>query len=185
MDSDEELIVRSRRDPEAFRALYDRWSKPLLAFFYRRTFDPEVSADLLAETFAVAFERRRRFRRIGRSGAGWLFGIARRELSHWYRHQEVELRAVRRLGLEVPELDDDSIARIESLDEVESLRASLADALKGLSVTERQAVELRVVDELDYGEIATRLDCSEATARQRVHRGLKRLTHLMTNEATL
>lgn len=184
MESDEELIVRSRHDPEAFRVLYDRWSKPLLAFFYRRTFDPEVSADLLAETFAVAFERRRRFRRIGRSGAGWLFGIARRELSHWYRHREVELKAVRRLGLEVPELDDASIARIEALDEIETHRRELTDALKGLSVNERQAVELRVVDELGYGEIATRLDCSEDAARQRVHRGLKRLNHVMTKEVT-
>ncbi len=185
MESDEELIARSRRDPDAFRALYDRWSKPLLAYFYRRTFDAEASADLLAETFAIAFDRRHRFRRLGRPGAGWLFGIARRELAHWYRHQEVELKAVRRLGLEVPELDDESIARIESLDEVEALRRSLDDALAGISATERQAVQLRVVEELDYGEIAARLRCSEAAARQRVHRGLKRLNHLMTKEATL
>jgi RNA polymerase sigma-70 factor (ECF subfamily) len=48
---------------------------------------------------------------------------------------------------------------------------------------EREAVELRVVDELAYAEIAARLDCTENTARQRVHRGLARLNNLMQMEA--
>src|SRR3954447_14909210 len=53
--TDAELIIASRRDPRAFRALYDRWAERLLAYFYRRVLDPEVAADLLAETFAVAY----------------------------------------------------------------------------------------------------------------------------------
>jgi hypothetical protein len=32
-----------------------------------------VAGDLLAETFAVAFERRRRVREVGRPGATWLY----------------------------------------------------------------------------------------------------------------
>jgi RNA polymerase sigma-70 factor (ECF subfamily) len=53
--SDAELLIASRDDPAAFRELYDRWAERLLAYFYRRVLDPEVAADLLAETFAVAF----------------------------------------------------------------------------------------------------------------------------------
>jgi DNA-directed RNA polymerase specialized sigma24 family protein len=49
---------------------------------------------------------------------------------------------------------------------------------------ERAAVELRVVGELPYAEIAARLDCTENNARQRVHRGLARLNNLMQMEAT-
>jgi RNA polymerase sigma-70 factor (ECF subfamily) len=180
--SDAELLIASRDDPAAFRELYDRWADRLLAYFYRRVLDPEVAADLLAETFAVAFERRRRFRDVGRPGATWLYGIAARELSHWFRRQRVEQRAVRRLGLNVPALDDESIARIEALADTESHRAALASALEQMTAAERDAVELRVVAELGYAEIATRLDCTEAAARVRVHRGLARLNHLM--EAT-
>jgi DNA-directed RNA polymerase specialized sigma24 family protein len=51
-----------------------------------------------------------------------------------------------------------------------------------MSDHERHAVELRIVGELPYCEIADRLDCTEAAARVRVHRGLARLNHLM--EAT-
>src|SRR5688572_14357504 len=113
--TDAELLIASRDDPRAFRELYDRWADRLLAYLYRRVLDAEVAGDLLAETFAVAFERRRRFRDIGAPGAAWLYGIAAKELSHWYRRQAVELRAVRRLAIEIPPLDDESIARIARL----------------------------------------------------------------------
>src|SRR6185503_9883059 len=170
--TDAELLVASRDDPHAFRELYDRWADRLLAYFYRRTLDAEVAADLLAETFAVALARRRRFRDVGAPGASWLYGIAAKELSHFYRRQAVEQRAVRRLAIEVPALDDESIARIEALADIESHRTALAAALAQIGPGERDAVQLRVVEEMDYAEIANALACSEAAARTRVHRGL-------------
>lgn len=56
----------------------------------------EVAGDLLAETFAVVFERRRRFKDVGRPGAAWLYGIAAKELSHWFRRHAIEQAAARR-----------------------------------------------------------------------------------------
>jgi RNA polymerase sigma-70 factor (ECF subfamily) len=180
--TDAELIVASRDDPRAFRRLYDRRADELLAYFYRRVFDPEVAADLLAETFAVAFAKRHRFRDRGVPGVAWLYGIARKELSHWFRHQQVERRALAKLGVEVPELDAASIALLETSAELDGYRTALAEALEQISTSERDAVRLRVVSELSYGEIAARLRCSEAAARTRVCRGLARLSELM--EAT-
>ena len=177
--SDAELILASRRDSASFRELYDRWAERLLAYFFRRVLDAEVAADLLAETFAVAFERRGRFRDLGRPGGAWLYGIAAKELSHYFRRQEVEMRATRRLGLDRPELDAESAARIEALVDDDDLRASLAAAMQHMSGLERDAVELRVIAELDYRQIAVRLNCSESAARTRVHRGLSRLNKLM------
>jgi RNA polymerase sigma-70 factor (ECF subfamily) len=181
--TDAELIIASRDDPQAFRELYDRWAERLLAYFYRRVLDAEVAADLLAETFAVVYERRRRFRDVGKPGGAWLYGIAAKELSHWFRRQEVERRAMRRLGLERPELDDASIAAIEALADADAHRAALAAALERITGDEREAVQLRVVGELGYAEIAARLQCSEGAARVRVHRGLARLNKLMEAQA--
>jgi RNA polymerase sigma-70 factor, ECF subfamily len=177
--TDAELLIASRDDPRAFRELYDRWADRLLAYFYRRVLDAEVAGDLLAETFAVAFERRRKFKDVGRPGAAWLYGIAAKELSHWYRRQDVERRAIRRLAIEVPALDDESLARIEALADMDSHRTALAAALDRIGPGEREAVQLRVVEELGYADIAAALDCSEAAARTRVHRGLARLNTLL------
>jgi RNA polymerase sigma-70 factor (ECF subfamily) len=180
--TDAELLIASRDDPRAFRELYDRWADRLLVYFHRRVLDAEVAGDLLAETFAVVYERRRRFRDVGAPGAAWLYGIASKELAHWFRRQEVERRAVRRLALEVPPLDDESVARIEALADMDTYRSSLTAALEQIGAGERDAVQLRVVEEMGYAEIAARLQCSEAAARVRVHRGLARLNRLM--EAT-
>jgi RNA polymerase sigma-70 factor (ECF subfamily) len=180
--TDADLILASRDDPRAFRQLYDRLADELLAYFYRRVLDPEVAADLLAETFAVAFAKRHRFRDRGAPGAAWVYGIARRELAHWFRHERVERRALRRLGVEVPQLDQESIARIEAMVELDGYRVALASALERISEREREAVRLRVVSDLSYSQIAERLRCSEAAARTRVCRGLARLSDLM--EAT-
>lgn len=182
--TDAELILASRDDPHAFRKLYDRWAERLLVYLYRRVLDADVAADLLAETFAVAYERRHKFRDIGRPGGAWLYGIAAKELSHWFRRQEVERRAVRRLGISVPALDQESTARIEALADADEHRVALAAALEQMTVGERDAVQLRVVAELDYRDIATRLGCTEGAARRRVHRGLARLNNLMQAEAT-
>jgi RNA polymerase sigma-70 factor (ECF subfamily) len=176
---DARLIVASREDPAAFRLLYERWAERLLGYFYVRVRDPEVAADLLAETFAVAYERRHRFEDTGHPGAAWLYGIARKELAHFFRRRAVDRRALRRLGIAVPTLDEESIARIEQLADVTSQQPMLVAALERMTTAEREAVELRVVDELDYGEIAARLGCSAGSARTRVHRGLARLASLM------
>lgn len=183
MRSDAELLVASSTDPRAFRELYDRWAEPLLQYFARRVYDAEVAADLTAETFAVAYERRLRFRDIGRPGAAWLFGIASKELSRFFRRQEVELRAVRRLGLERPSLDEESERRISNLVGRDDHQAGIATALARLPRAARSAVELRVVEELSYEQIAERLGCRPEAARTRVYRGLMRLNELMEAQA--
>jgi RNA polymerase sigma factor (sigma-70 family) len=177
--SDAQLLVASQNDPEAFAALYDRWARPLLAYYARRIRDPEVAADLTAETLAVVFEKRSRFRDTGAPASAWLYAIASRELSRYARRRTVEMRAFKKLGLTRPVIDEASADAIETLIEQDASETSLDGALDRVPDAERQAVELRVVEELSYREIADRLDCSVVAARVRVHRGLQRLTKMM------
>jgi RNA polymerase sigma-70 factor (ECF subfamily) len=53
--SDGELLQRTRAgDREAFGVLYERRQELVLAFLLKRTRNPEVAMDLMAETFAAA-----------------------------------------------------------------------------------------------------------------------------------
>jgi RNA polymerase sigma factor (sigma-70 family) len=79
----------------------------------------------------------------------------------------------RRVGVVAPVLDAEELARIEDLAELQELRSAIAAALAELSVQQREAVRLRVVDELDYPTVAGRLGISEQAARARVSRGLR------------
>jgi len=142
--------------------------------------------DLTAETFAQAFEHRRRFRgKTDAEAAGWLYGIARHQLSRYARRGAVSRKAVARLGIEVPTVSEDDLERIVELAELTELRQQVAAAFAELPPDQHAALRLRVVDERDYGDVAAILGVSEQTARARVSRALRRLADsLETNTTT-
>jgi RNA polymerase sigma-70 factor (ECF subfamily) len=156
--------------------LYDRHAEAILAFLVRRTWDPEVAVDILAETFAVALEGRHRFRGRDRDAAeAWLYGIARHELADHFRRDGAQRRALVRLGIERRPLTDVEYERIEELAGSSELRDWVADQLGALPLDQREAVRLRVVEEQGYQTLARTLDISQDTARARVSRGLQAL----------
>lgn len=182
MDSEDavQALRRSGQDPEAFVVFYDRHSQRLLAYFAKRVFDAEVALDLTAETFAQAFRGRRRFRgSTNEAAAAWLYKIASRQLNRYIRKGAAERKALRRLAIETPRIDAGQEARIEELAELADLRAVLRIELARLSPERREALQLRVVEELPYSEVAARLDISEQAARARVSRALKALGSAM------
>ena len=164
--TDEELLATA--DPDAFEAFYRRHVDDVLRFFARRARDPELAADLTAETFAAALVSRPRYRPEAGAPIAWLFGIAHNKLAFAQRRGYAERRARRRLGLERIDLTDEDLERIEQLGEPE--RASVL--VQRLPADQRDAVTAHVVDERSYEDIAGELSTSEAVVRKRVSRGL-------------
>jgi RNA polymerase sigma factor (sigma-70 family) len=178
--SDGELVLQSREDPDAFAEFYDRHAEDLLRYFARRTLDPDVAAaELTAETFAEAFASRFRYRERGAGAGPWLYGIARHELSRFFRAGAVQVRARQRLGIPERDVSDTDYERIEELIDFEKVGRAIADAMTELSAEQREAMTLRVIEGRPYEEVARMLACTEDTARARVSRGLKRLARLL------
>jgi RNA polymerase sigma factor (sigma-70 family) len=158
-------------------ALYRSHAARITVFVARRTMDASVAADLAAETFAQAFTHRHQFRGSTREEAiGWLYGIARHQVSHYVRRGQAEARALRRLGLEAPSLTDAEIERIEEMAGLAHLRGRVASQLEALSPDQREAVRLRILEEQSYEEMAQTLGINEQAVRARVSRGLRTLT---------
>jgi RNA polymerase sigma-70 factor, ECF subfamily len=103
----------------------------------------------------------------------WLYRIAKRQLARYFKKGRAEREASERLGLERPDLDRETTQQIEQLAELDDLRAALRAEVSGLSPAHRDAVQLRVVEDLPYPEVARRLAISEAAARARVSRALR------------
>jgi len=179
---DAELLTLSRTKPEAFGELYRRHAEDLLRFFARRTLDPEVAAELTAETFAQAFASRTRFRDRGQGGAGWLYAIGRHQLARFYRQGAVDARARTRLGMPRRELSNDDFERIDELIDFQGVRTGVMEAFAELSKDQRKAMTLRVVEGRGYDEVARLLSCTEQVARARVSRGLRKLGRLLELE---
>jgi RNA polymerase sigma factor (sigma-70 family) len=181
--TDTELLFLSRERPDAFSALYERHAEALLGFFGRRTLDPEAAAELTSETFAEAFASRARFRDVGSGGAAWLYGIGKHKLARFFRSGRIEDAARVRLGMPRRELDSDDYDRIEELVDLEPLRLAVADAMEELSHDQRQATRLRILEARPYSEVAARIGCSEATARARVSRAMRRLAKTLESRS--
>ena len=176
--TDEALILAPGGDPDgrAFGELYARHEALIVAFHLRRVGDPERAADLTAETFAQALVARARFVAAGEDAAvRWLYGIAGNVLRNSARRQTVETRALARLTLDRPHLDDhalDAIADAATDDGV--LRA-----LAALPSPQQAAIRAVVLGDEDYGVVAAREGVDPATVRQRVSRGLRSLRRTM------
>jgi RNA polymerase sigma factor (sigma-70 family) len=165
--SDGELLLRtSAGDHNAFGLLYERRHELVLAFLLKRTRDPEVAMDLMAETFAAALVAlAERPPAIAGSAAPWLLAIARNALIDSYRRGTVESAARRRLALE-------RVERVLHVDAETDLLVRLADELPP---EQFDALRARVLDERDYREIARQLECSPAVVRKRVSRAIATL----------
>jgi RNA polymerase sigma-70 factor (ECF subfamily) len=169
-------LARSRDDADAFADFYEAYAERVLVYFTRRVLDVDVAFDLMAETFAAALEHRFQFRgKTREQEQAWLFSIARSELSHYWRDGRVERSALARVGVPVPGISDPEIERIEDMAGLAEVAAPLRHAMASLPADQRRALELRVIEECGYAEIAMRLGISEQTARARVSRALRAL----------
>jgi RNA polymerase sigma-70 factor (ECF subfamily) len=178
LDEDSRLLLASH-DPGAFAMFYRRNRDPLLAWIYRKTFDAEVAADLGAEVFARVIEKRSEFDVTRGPARAWLWGVAAYEVRRWAREGATAERARRRVGVPVLHVDEDAIAYIESLVDLRPTLPHLRSHFMALPTGERRALELRIVQELPYEEVAVRLGCTRGAARVRVSRGLARLRRLL------
>lgn len=175
--SDDDLLSATPLEPAAFGEFYRRHARPLTGYFVRRTGSAEMAADLTAETFARALRHARRFDPTKGPAAGWLYGIARRQLADAFERGRVDDRARRRLGIPPIALDDESIAAIES-----SGALPVAELLGDLPPDQRRAIEARVLHEREYAEIALEAGVPAAAVRKRVSRGLAALRERFEEE---
>jgi len=173
--TDAQLIADARLDAEAFADLYRRHVKRVYVWLRQRAPDVDAS-ELTAETFAQAAVSLKRFRAPDSGSAlPWLIGIANNLLKRYYERQRVEDRARRRLGMPARSYEDDPVDRLDERLRAADLSSVLDTALAELPPSQRDALELRVVEELPYEEVASRLDCTELAARLRVMRALRSL----------
>jgi RNA polymerase sigma factor (sigma-70 family) len=180
--TDAQLLAAAETDAHAFREVYDRYAEAIHRFHLGRTRVRDTALDLTAETFAQAWLSRGRFRDIaGGSAAPWLFAIAHHVLVASVRRQRLERSACERLGI-LSAID----RPVEPGEPNELWLEGLDEALASLAPEVREAIRLRVIDDLSFDDVAERMGTSPGAARVRVHRGLAALRNrlLQTREAT-
>ena len=169
--TDRQLLEEARGGRgEMFEIVYRRHHAVVLAFLARRVQQPELAADLLAETFASLLALVRDPQRaVPPIPVAWLLVTARNLLIDSHRRGTVDDRARRQLAMRPVLLDDRDLERVEEISAETDLMRELA---LRLDPDQLQALQARVLEEREYAEIAAQLKCSESVVRKRVSRAL-------------
>jgi len=164
--SEPETLARSV--PEArFARLYADHGRDVLAYALPRAADAEDAADVVAETFLVAW-RRAADVPVGGEARLWLFGVARRVLANQRRGESRRNRLAEVLQAEIR-------AARSSQAEPDAEDRAVLEALSRLTPDDRELLLLAGWEELGSGEIARVLGVSTVAARTRLHRARRRL----------
>jgi len=157
-----------RRVAEArFHRLYSEYGREVMAYALRRTVDAEDAADVVSETFLVAWRRAAEVS-PGPEACLWLFGVARRTLANQRRGQRRRDRLAQRLR-------QDLAAASPAFAEPERESEAVRSALERLSPEDREILRLTSWEELAPAQAARVLEISAVAARSRLHRARRRL----------
>ena len=162
LDDEERLIARAQAgDVEALRPLLTQFSDPLYTtVILPRTGSVAAAEDILRDTLVTAIEKIGAFRWEGRSFYGWLRQIALHKVIDGHRRAKRGGRVMAALAHEV-ERETPFWARAdEQLIAAEERRhngARIQTVLAGMAPRYREAIQLRLVDELPREECARRL----------------------------
>lgn len=175
--NDEPTSSHDRSDEERrFAALVSTSERRLIAYAVRRVDVAADAADVVAETYLVAW-RRLADAPNGEEVVPWLFGIARRILANHYRGERRRLALADRLRSSLDE--QESRATAPTLGQ-----SDVSLALANLDADDRELLLLDAWDGLGRDEIAASLDISRAAVRTRMHRARKRLAEALAEIRT-
>jgi RNA polymerase sigma-70 factor, ECF subfamily len=164
------LMIRSLAGEEvATRDLLTELSGRLRCYFRRRTRADADVEDLVQETLLAIHAKRETFDRNELLTA-WVFAIARHKLIDWYRKQNTKHT--------VP-LEDAHTLFIESAYDEETAAPDVTRLLETLPVKQAAAIRCMKLDGLSAVEAAKRTGQSVTAVKVSVHRGLKKLAHLL------
>jgi RNA polymerase sigma-70 factor (ECF subfamily) len=161
--SDEELLIAlSEGVNSALDQLFTRHGGRVLNYCAKRGLSPEQAQDLTQVVFLQIF-RKKHLYDPKHPALAWLYVITKSELKDYRaresRHAGASLDSLSQIGV----LDPISF---EDADQVQAL-------LKDLSPGEQEALKLRYIEDLEYPEIARKLNKSESNVRQIISRSLR------------
>jgi RNA polymerase sigma factor (sigma-70 family) len=153
-----------------FGRLYREQGRAILAYALRRVKNPEDAADVVAETFLVAWRRLDEVP-IGARERLWLYAVARRVTANLRRAEGRRTRLAERLA---ESLRSEAVTNPADSGEA----AGVLRAMGELGEQDRELLLLVIWEELSPGQAAEVLGISSLAARSRLHRARRRLRGL-------
>jgi RNA polymerase sigma-70 factor, ECF subfamily len=174
--TDQELLAAAAAgDGEAFAVFWRRHIATVMAFGVHRCTCSDDVADLVADTFLVAFRAAGRYRAETATAAPWLLGIATRLASNQHRMLARWFRVHRRAAEEPPRFAGEEYEAVEAAIDAARQAHHVQAALDAMPAADREVLELVAYAQLRPSEAASALGISPNAARLRLARARRRL----------
>ena len=181
--NDAELLQKiSRRDANAFAALYDRYATVLYSLCLAVLKKPDEAEDVLQECFLAVWEKAFAFNGMKGSAYTWLVTLTRNRAIDRLRSKNFQMR------LQKPEeFDFDTIADDGAHTPLEAAafaeRAAIVQkAFATLPIEQREVLRLAYFEGCSQSEIAGRLRVPLGTVKTRARQGMKKLHRFLSNQ---
>lgn len=187
--TDEKAVIRQvlGGDTDAFSHLVTAYEKQVYNLCLRMVSGPEDAADLTQEAFVKAWQGLQ-FYKFEASFSTWLYRLTTNlcidHLRRQKRRTAVSLTVDGDDGAEELELPSNEPEPEEVLLEQER-RKALTDAMTRLDGQERALLQLRVVEELSYEQIAEVLDIKVGTVKSRLARTREKLRNILQADGNI
>jgi RNA polymerase sigma-70 factor (ECF subfamily) len=184
-ESDDDLLMRMRSgDEQAFVALYRKRQAALYRFAQHMSGSATVAEDITQEVFLALIRDECGYDPDRGTLSGYLFGIARKLVLRQMERGRSDV-ALELEGEEAswPELavNDDPMADLTRREGIDALRR----AVQALPRRYREVVVLCDLEEVDYADAASVLNCPIGTVRSRLHRARALLLEKLNQERNL
>ena len=182
--SDVQLMLDVKAgDEQSFELLLQRYRRPLVNFLYRMVRVREEAEDLAQEVFVRVYRARKDYVPSAKFTT-WLFRIATNLAlnsvrDNRYQRMEVSLDAP--VTVDAEEGDEKVLDIAEKNPNIEqhlleeARKKMIRHAIEKLPEKQRAAVLLHKYEELDYGDIAKILECSESALKSLLFRAYETL----------
>ena len=169
MNSSADLVTRvCQGDSDAFRLIFERYSRPVISFIYDIVNDRALAEELTQETFVRAFRAIHTMRAETKLST-WLFGIARNVARESLRARARANKHVDLADKSVMDLSDNKPEPVDGLLSKE-LKAVIRRSLAALDEDKRLVFTLKVLHQCSYEEIAMITGFSLAKLKTDLHR---------------
>lgn len=175
MQSFDEALDRAREgDAAAFAELYDGFHVPVFRYLAARLDDRMEAEDMTSEVFVDAARRIRGFEGSADAFAGWLFTIARHDLTdrrRAERRRRVDPVAEVPIEAQEPDPADQVASRLDA--------ARVREALARLTPDQREVILLKFAAGRSNDEVAHLLDKPVGAVKALQHRAVASLRRLL------
>jgi len=177
LEDDKLVSAAVKGDQNAYRALMDKYQKPLYFHVLKMVKHHEQVEDLVQEAFMKAFGNLQSYN-TSYAFSTWLYRITTNHIIDYLRKRKLDTTSIHN-----PYKTNDGEVEIQISDTKETDRAIIRkerkqiihQAIQNLPEKYREVIEMRHLDELSYQEISEHLDLPLGTVKAHIFRAREML----------